>query len=420
MIFTLLASLAAAAISPAPASRTVAWTELTVKGLEARTVAFDGLCPAARIDGRGAVMTIRAQAQPGFQGAVCAMAVPASAKSLTVGGAVLPVLRRLPMRIVVLGDTGCRVKGTDTQDCNDSEHWPFPTIARLAAAQRPDLVIHIGDYVYRETPCPPRRAGCVGSPFGDNWPTWDADLFQPAAPLLAAAPWVFARGNHESCARAATGWFRILDPAPRPLTCPALSPAFEASLGDMSLFVLDSSEANDNLAVGPDVTDLSKAVDGLGGALAHHPGWIVTHRPIWALAPISHIGPVWPLEIGLNATEQRVLDARDLSGVGLVLSGHVHHFAAYSFGRARPPQLIIGTGGDLRAFHDPPYARDPDVALDGLPATSLTISKFGYLVLDRVAGGWSGAFRGLHDEVIATCSLHQRQLTCASTSGAQR
>jgi len=30
-------------------------------------------------------------------------------------------------------------------------------------------------------------------------------------PLLTQAPWVFARGNHESCARSGQGWFRFID-----------------------------------------------------------------------------------------------------------------------------------------------------------------------------------------------------------------
>ncbi len=40
---------------------------------------------------------------------------------------------------------------------------------------------------------------------------WQADFFRPAAPLLAAAPWLFVRGNHESCGRAGLGWFRFFD-----------------------------------------------------------------------------------------------------------------------------------------------------------------------------------------------------------------
>lgn len=83
--------------------------------------------------------------------------------------------------------------------------------AATAAKLQPDLVMHIGDYHYRENACPSDIAGCKDSPWGYGWDTWEADLFKPAAPLLAAAPWIVVRGNHEECARAGQGWFRLLD-----------------------------------------------------------------------------------------------------------------------------------------------------------------------------------------------------------------
>ncbi|MDQ1741850.1 MAG: mycothione reductase, partial [Pseudonocardiales bacterium] len=86
-----------------------------------------------------------------------------------------------PERLVILGDSGCRLKGGFVQNCRDPGGWPFARIAALAAARRPDLVIHVGDYYYRETPCPAGNAGCAGSPYGDRWATWKAELFDPAA-----------------------------------------------------------------------------------------------------------------------------------------------------------------------------------------------------------------------------------------------
>ncbi len=123
----------------------------------------------------------------------------------------MPVLH--PQRILVLGDTGCRIKGASLQACNDPAQWPFPQLAAAAASLKPDLVIHVGDYLYRESACPAGNQGCAGSPWGDNWTTWQADFFTPAAPLLAAAPIVLARGNHEDCKRAGPGWTRLQGPA---------------------------------------------------------------------------------------------------------------------------------------------------------------------------------------------------------------
>jgi hypothetical protein len=85
---------------------------------------------------------------------------------------------------------------------------------RRPRRRSPDLVIHVGDYHYREDPCPLGNAGCAGSPWGYGWDVWDADFFTPGAPLLAAAPWIVIRGNHEACGRAGQGWYRFLDPRP--------------------------------------------------------------------------------------------------------------------------------------------------------------------------------------------------------------
>ena len=112
--------------------------------------------------------------------------------------------------------------------------------ASLATA-RPDLVIHVGDYHYREDACPAGHAGCAGSPFGYGFDAWNADFFGPAAPLLAAAPWVMVRGNHEDCSRAGEGWFRFLDRAPMEPTCRDFTGDFVAKLGDFGIVVVDGA-----------------------------------------------------------------------------------------------------------------------------------------------------------------------------------
>ena len=132
--------------------------------------------------------------------------------------------------IAAFGDTGCRLKSAKTaakegdtddadargkfQDCNNPTLWPFAQVAQSVADAKPDLVIHVGDYLYRESACPTGDAGCARSPYGDDWPTWKADFFAPAAPALRAAPWIVVRGNHEICRRAGPGYFRLLDPTP--------------------------------------------------------------------------------------------------------------------------------------------------------------------------------------------------------------
>src|SRR5262249_37454942 len=131
----------------------------------------------------------------------CEAAIPPTAIAATIDGVGLPLPRANPGRIVVFGDTGCRLEhGDPIQACTDLDgppRWPFPPLAESAAASRPDLIIHVGDYHYREMLCPADHAGCAGSPPPYGWDAWRADFFQPARPLFAAAPWIMVRGNHE-------------------------------------------------------------------------------------------------------------------------------------------------------------------------------------------------------------------------------
>jgi hypothetical protein len=152
----------------------------------------------------------------------CEYPLPSGVTSAVVAGQSLPVPKASPTKIVVIGDTGCRLQTNNgTQSCNDPNPngtdtpYPFAAVAAAAAAQNPDLVLHVGDYAYRDTACPAGAGyNCGGSPWGFGWDTWEADLFAPGAPLLAAAPWIMTRGNHEQCNRAGQGWYRFLDTQP--------------------------------------------------------------------------------------------------------------------------------------------------------------------------------------------------------------
>src|SRR5260370_13390715 len=192
------------------------WVELGTNGALAirSIVAVGSSCPQATADGVALPMQPRSSANREFPLVVCQALASAATAALTVGGLPVPALPAAIRRIVVIGDTGCRLKGSEVQDCNDPFSWPFATLARLAAGKKPDLVIHVGDYFYRETPCPEHSPGSAPIPYLDHWPTWKLDLFDPAAPLLAAAPWVVLAGHHESCERARQRWVGPLDPGP--------------------------------------------------------------------------------------------------------------------------------------------------------------------------------------------------------------
>ncbi len=196
---------------------TPAWVELGPDGRNvARIVVETGdACPSLTADGRALPMQRREPVPEGFQPA-CEAAIPANTKSLKLGEQNLK-LPASPASVVVFGDTGCRINDKQLQNCSDPMAWPFLHNTRTIAKEKPDLIVHVGDYLYREVECPDASRGCTG-PHGDNWPAWNADFFaRPAAPALAAAAVaVFTRGNlHESCARGrgragSTIWIRVL------------------------------------------------------------------------------------------------------------------------------------------------------------------------------------------------------------------
>ena len=198
----------------------------------ARVITIGDNCPDIKIDGEKFEMEVRSEPSSDFPVLVCELTIPNGAESASVKGRHLPLFKENTTRIVVIGDTGCRIEeGETVQDCNDPEAWPFKKIADSAASFNPDVVIHVGDYVYRESPCPEGDEGCAGTPFGDNFATWNVDVFSPADSLLRKAPWVFTRGNHELCSREGPGWFTFLDPNPPFAECQEFTPALYGGCG---------------------------------------------------------------------------------------------------------------------------------------------------------------------------------------------
>src|SRR5438105_4203396 len=225
---------ACAAIEPtAERNITAAWVVVgTGDRAIARANTLASECPLIAIDGSVTRMTLRVAAgtvalRPTsssasdskasiFDTRTCEFPLSQLVHSVSIGSHSLPVPVSNPKRIAILGDTGCRMKKSDEafQACNDSASWRFPSIAATIAARKPDLVLHVGDYHYRENACPDGLTGCRGSAWGYGSDVWDADLLQAGAPLLAAAPWLVVRGNHEECRRGGQGWFRYLDTQP--------------------------------------------------------------------------------------------------------------------------------------------------------------------------------------------------------------
>lgn len=410
----ILAASAARAEPQAASEPVAAWVQLVDGGVaEARALTQGPACPDATVDGEVQPMHVRVGPDPAaFPHTVCSLTLPKGAQRVSIGAHVLPPPPPKVDRLVVIGDTGCRIQGHKLQPCNDPRAWPFALVSRLAAAEKPDLVIHVGDYYYRETACPPDYAGCINSPHGDIWPSWQADFFDPAQPLLGAAPWVFARGNHEDCRRGGKGWYRMLDAGPNPGTCRELSPVFAVPIGGVTLHVFDSADAEDRVATPGEVGAVAYQLDSLPHGSSVHDDWIVTHRPFWGEAPAFSLGPLGVFNVGINRTEQLGARGKDLSAVAMILSGHIHHFASFDFADQRPAQLVVGTGGDVGEPFDPARLEASQVYIDGLEAETLTFQRYGYFVMERTGAGWTGLFKDIDGKPVARCTLSGRALKC--------
>lgn len=165
---------------------------------------------------------------------VCEAALPKGAVNASIGSQVIPAkMPAVVRKMAVFGDTGCRMKKSNDQNCNTPETWPLAQIADGIAQQKPHVTLFLGDFFYREYVCDPYLTLTCGVspppmdinhdydsatkpfpkyPFSDSDYSWMADVFIPMRPVFSAAPLLVVRGNHESCQRGGVGYFRFFDP----------------------------------------------------------------------------------------------------------------------------------------------------------------------------------------------------------------
>ena len=388
----------------------------------ARLLTIAAQCPAIRINGRETAMDLRAAAEvlplrstrsapadstpAAFPLRTCEKQLPANTVTASIDGIPLPLPAAEARRVVVIGDTGCRLKKSDSayQPCNDPQRYPFARIAASAAAWKPDLVIHVGDYHYRENACPQGNAGCAGSSWGYGWDAWRDDFFAPAQPLLQAAPWVLVRGNHESCARAGQGWWRLLDPRPlqRGRDC---NRDADDVLGDYSdpyavpigagaqLVVLDTSNTTGAPIPEGDIRqekyrDMYRKLDllsqqaGYTIAINHHPILGFSARQDKVSGKVKLLPGNQGIQSVFGAINPLLLPPR----VNALLSGHIHVWQQVSFSTPHPTQFIAGFSGTMEDTVPLP-ATLPAGATPAVGAVvanhSSWVNGFGFMTMER-------------------------------------
>jgi hypothetical protein len=384
---------------------TPVWVQVGEHGQAFARVVVDARenCPSILLDGASHKMELRQPVPQGFRPS-CETAIPPATAKAQVDGRKLVLPRPNPSRIIAFGDTGCRIKGAAVQNCNDPNEWPFEKVARAAGAAHPDLILDVGDFLYREDGCPSGKESiCGGSPHGDNWVTWNADFFKPAAAALAAAPWIFARGNHETCSRSWKGWSYYLDTHLCTGMCQMTPPPVLVELGAFKVVLFDSSATNDNRMT-QELIDLYASQ--LAGLRLDH-AWLLDHHPFWAFKGSANNQPAAPETSGLQAAWDKAAP----KGIDMVFSGHTHVFELLSFGGQRPVQLVAGNGGTNLEERLPSHVKG--MAIQGfMIAEGETEGVFGYTLLQKASNGWKLALREPDGKSLVKCSLAGNDVSC--------
>lgn len=410
--------------NPCPLLRTT-----HAKGVNKRTAMIERVAPATTY---GAFASLRS----------CSAKMPFGALSATVGGRSIPAsMPKETDRIAVFGDTGCRLKGSLVQDCNSPESWPLAQISRSIAAERPQLIVYTGDFFYREAACDPSKTAlCAGSPapgaglpFKDTATGWLADVFTPMASVLAAAPIVVVRGNHEACYRGGNGYYIYFDPrdgtegtcAPQlnssgVLVNPTeiLNESFAVDVDvrgpeDLRLVVVDSAYGDD-CTVTPIRPQQITAYQAAGRLAARaDQSWLLVHRPVIGWQAADDCAPSG----GWVSADQQVASHGLLDDYSVIVSSHIHMAQAMNIPGV-PPQIVLGNGGTL--LEPPAPFSLPTVGPNFVPGMAYQAPtsgwwdiRYGYaLVQPRANGNWLWQMKTPGAVLFRNCVLGSGAMKC--------
>lgn len=388
-----------------------AWLEYGPSGPIARAIVpGNGPCPNIVIDGTSQAMTLRASSTSDYNVTSCETPIAAGTTSASINGTALPIAKLgQSAKIAIIGDTGCREKVSggkpDLQDCSDPNAWPFATNAQSVAAWDPDLVIHVGDYYYREAK-KDKSGNWVKA--GYNWSGWEADFFSPANSLLRKAPWIFVRGNHEMCGRAAAGWFRFLDPNRYSWEgqshCDSnldFTPPYIVTVGTQSFAIVDSSAADDTNLNQDQVTTFQNQLQ-LIATTAPAGSWLLLHIPFWVLEG-SGTGTPTLYTAWAQANPQP-------TAISLVVAGHKHLLETLDFTDGGVPQIVIGNGG-TELTGSPKVGSG--TSINGRVVDDVYVrDNWGFMAATPTTTGWTMQVMSEKGNLKATCTATTSSFAC--------
>lgn len=407
---------------------------LGVKGSIARAIYSEATeCPPIKADGKDEPMTARRGDQTAFPVLVCEFEVLPHTAKLELNGKKLPLPPSKLQSVAVIGDTGCRMKDDDAdedtddfQDCDKVSKWPFSQLAASVAKRKPQVLVHVGDYIYREV-----------APYGDNWDTWKLDFFKPAKPLLEAAPWIATRGNHEICCRAGQGFMLFLDTTPtqdqKPAACRDLLDPVTVMVGGQQFTVLDSTFAPDELPSDKTMCKVGKTnpasncpttgctkeayADQFTNLAEQKPtnAWLVSHRPVWGFKNKS-----FKKDNPLNATLQASLESwggKLPDGFTLAVAGHIHLWETLSFADNRSPQFVLGNGG-TELGHEIDNKKFKGAKVGGTTVRyGYSVDKWGFTIFKpkstkTLDGNWTATYYSTKDNKKFSCDVSPTAVSC--------
>jgi hypothetical protein len=434
-----------------------------------------GSCPAIAQGGNALPMHQRVPAvRSAFPVLLCELVLIENSEA-RIGAVVLPARAEEPNDIVVFGDTGCRMVYWQIQPCRDPADWPLAKVAESASRKvvaGKSFVLHVGDFHYRENPCIDSSTECGTSPYGDNWATWREEFFEPAKPLLVAAPWVILRGNHEDCTRAGAGWiffFALPGQYDSAAACDRKGRMYQVNIGNTDeeptrpriLVVMDTSDERNTYKFTANCKRYRKQ---LGKLKAEEPDrstqevWLAMHQPLWGrnMDGEQQASPngLEKLDKSKDHEDMKAIDcdngkaksalpvirekfemAKDKRIARLVFAGDNHAFQFFwPTEGASPIQIIAGNGGTkldtLYPLLEPPGTeapadkRDPDttppevrkVTSWGRTGSNLTLMQHGFTVMQRKGTLWTATLFNRDGKRAAACQFSEALSATSSDS----
>jgi hypothetical protein len=431
-------------------------------------VSRGGDCPVITQDGKTTPMNPRpAAVRAAFPILLCENVIVARSDAW-VGSQLLPARPVEPNDIVVLGDTGCRMVYWQIQPCRSVDDWPFAKIASIAAGKLSDqqgqsFILHLGDLHYREHQCADSSSRCGGSPFGDNWETWEKEFFEPAQPLLLSAPWIIMRGNHEDCNRAGAGWVFLFALPGRQKTadaCDSEPISYNVSIGKTEetpsrsriLLVIDTSDEKNTYKIEERCKQYMKLLEPLDKTGPEY--WLAMHQPLWLRElngrpqkpAASAKRPCKKTGSAITAIRDKFEARQNERLARVTLAGDTHAFQFFWPKTASTPiQIIAGNGGTAldtlckaekrektdekckdkrddekandtyRQINGPTKVPDQDVKSYGIDGSSLTFVEHGFTVMHRNASTWTATEFGSDGRNIAACRFSEALVTETSS-----